>query len=308
MSKRLSSDLQAIAKENCNETSDIRENSLVSLSIWLKKTPHLKARTNEEWILSFLRYCRFSLEETKKRLDNFYTLKESFPEVMSDRSINESLLTLYRQGIHTVPLKPISPDGCCLIISQYSKYDPKKYSPKDAFKLLFMLLEIVANENANASVAGLIYVVDARDVTMEQMMQYHPALLKKILMLLEHCFPLRFVEIHLINMRKEGQTVFNFVTSLLPNKMPFKFIVHTKAEDLYEYIPRDAMTVEYGGHNGYQAEALKHWESIMMSYKDYFANDDHFGVNEKLRVGINSSLEISQLTGLNGSFRKLDVD
>ncbi|XP_013112710.2 retinol-binding protein pinta [Stomoxys calcitrans] len=305
---KLTNELQALAQKNCNETTEIRENSLVSLSLWMKKTSHLKARANEEWLVSFLRYSRFSVEETKKRLDNFYTLKGSFPEVMMNRSIDDSLLTLFRQGIHTIPRKPVTPEGPCIIISQYSKYDPKKYNPKDAFKLLFMLLEILANENANASISGLVYIVDARDVIMEQMLQYHPALLKKTLMLIEHCLPLRFVEIHLINMRKEGQTVFNFVTSLMPKKLPFKFVVHQKAEDLYQHIPRDAMTVEYGGHNGYQSEALKHWEVTLLKYKDYFASDDSFGVNEKLRVGINSSLEVSQLTGLNGSFRKLDVD
>lgn len=87
-----------------------------------------------------------------------------------------------------------------------------------------------------------------------------------------------------------------------------QFIIHQKAEDLYEHIPRDVMTVEYGGHNGYQVEALKHWEEIMLRYKDYFATDDNFGVNDRLRVGISTSLEVSQLTGLNGSFRKLELD
>lgn len=78
---------------------------------------------------------------------------------------------------------------------------------------------------------------------------------------------------------------------------------------MYAHIPRDAMTVEYGGHNGYQAEALQHWENIMFGkYMNYFANDDIYGCNEKLRIGISASLEISQLTGLNGSFRKLDVN
>lgn len=85
-----------------------------------------------------------------------------------------------------------------------------------------MLLEILANEDPNASVAGVAYVIDARDVTMEQMLQYDPYLLKKTWTLVEHCLPIRFAEIHLINMRKEGQAVFNFVTSFLPAKMSIK--------------------------------------------------------------------------------------
>lgn len=94
----LSAEMQKVAKANCNETLEIRESSLTALREWLKKTPHLKARTNDELLLSFLRCCRFSLEDTKKRIDSFYSLKNVFPEVLSNRLLDDSLTDLYRQG------------------------------------------------------------------------------------------------------------------------------------------------------------------------------------------------------------------
>lgn len=109
-----------------------------------------------------------------------------------------------------------------MIISQFCKVDPKQSSPREAFKLLFMLLELLAMECDNATVAGLFWVVDARDVSMEQMLQYDPFLLKKSFMFVDQCLPLRFAEIHLVNMIPSGQTVFNFVTSFLPAKLPWK--------------------------------------------------------------------------------------
>lgn len=94
----LTPELENAARENCNESKEIRETSLVSLKAWLKKTPHLKSRTNDELLLSFLRCCRFSLEDTKKRIDGFYSLKNVFPEVLLNRIVNDSLMDLYRQG------------------------------------------------------------------------------------------------------------------------------------------------------------------------------------------------------------------
>lgn len=94
----LTPELETVAKENCNESFEIRESSLTSIKAWLKKTPHLKVRTNDELLLSFLRCCRYSLEDTKKRIDGFYSLKNVFPEVLSNRVIDESLMDLYRQG------------------------------------------------------------------------------------------------------------------------------------------------------------------------------------------------------------------
>lgn len=85
-----------------------------------------------------------------------------------------------------------------------------------------MLAEILANEDVNASVAGVVYIVDARDVTMEKMLRYDQCLLKKTWMFVEHCLPLRLVEMHLINMRKEGREFFEFLSSFLPAKLPIK--------------------------------------------------------------------------------------
>uniref|UniRef100_A0A1I8MLB8 CRAL-TRIO domain-containing protein n=1 Tax=Musca domestica TaxID=7370 RepID=A0A1I8MLB8_MUSDO len=308
MPKSPRSEVEITTETTSNGSKDICDTSLASLQSWLKKTPHLKARPDPKSLLAFLRYCRFDLNETKKRLDSFYSLKGVFPEVLMNRRLDDHMMTLYRQGIHTISLKATSSDGPRFVISQYSKYDPKICNANDIFKLLFMLLEILTMEEVTAGATGIVYIVDARDVYMEQMMQYHPSLLKKTWMLMEHCFPLEFNEIHLLNVHKERRTIFNFITSFLPKKLCTKFVLHEKAEDLYAHIPRDAMPVEYGGHNGYQFEALKHWELIMLKYQDYFATDDNYGTNEKLRVSIGNNLEISLLSGLNGSFRKLNVD
>lgn len=35
---------------------------------------------DDQWILTFLRGCKFSLERTKEKIDLFYTLKTSVPE------------------------------------------------------------------------------------------------------------------------------------------------------------------------------------------------------------------------------------
>lgn len=129
------------------------------------------------------------------------------------------------RSIHVIPSRPVNAQGARVIISQFCKVDPKQSSPREAFKLLFMLLELLAMECDNATVAGLFWVVDARDVSMEQMLQYDPFLLKKSFMFVDQCLPLRFTEIHLVNMIPSGQTVFNFVTSFLPAKLPWKVCV-----------------------------------------------------------------------------------
>jgi len=140
----------------------------------------------------------------------------------------------------------VRPEGPRVIISQFRNIDPKKSNPREAFKLVFIMLELLALECDNSSISGLVWVVDARDVTMEQMLQYDPFLLKKAFALVDQCIPLRFVEIHMINMRKEGQTIFNFVTKFLPSKLPFKvshyivYLIKNILKKMILFIPRNS--------------------------------------------------------------------
>lgn len=87
-----------------------------------------------------------------------------------------------------------------------------------------------------------------------------------------------------------------------------QFVVHKKSEDLYKHLPPEAMTIEYGGNNGYQAEALDYWRSKLLEYKDYLAEDSQYCTNEKLRVGLANAWASGELSGTSGSFRKLEVD
>ncbi|KAI8045133.1 hypothetical protein M5D96_001312, partial [Drosophila gunungcola] len=254
--------------DECNEEQAQRAANVSTIQTWIGKSPHLKAPTDEQLILAFLRRCRFSQEETKRRIDNYYSLRSVFPEVLGSRQVDEALLTQLQRGIH----------GPRVIISQFRNIDAKKSNPREAFKLVFIMLELLALECDNASISGVVWVADARDVTMEQMLQYDPFLLKKAFALVDQCIPLRF------------------------------FAVHKKSEDLYQHLPRDAMTIEYGGTNGYQAEAVDYWRQKLQDNKEYLAKDAQYGTNERLRVGLSSAWANGELDGMSGSFRKLDLD
>ncbi|XP_028900866.2 alpha-tocopherol transfer protein-like [Zeugodacus cucurbitae] len=306
--RQLDPALRELARTNCNENAETVVDQIEVIQEWIRKSPHLKASNNPHLILAFLRRCHFSLEETKKRIDDYYALKNAFHEVLCERELSEELLEFYRTGIHIIPNKPIAPDGPAVMISQYCKIDSKKSNPRLAFKLLFILFETLAMESDNASIVGLTYIIDCRDVGVDLMMQFDPFLLKKAYTLAENCMPLKLNEIHVINMRREGVSVFNFVSSFMPSTLAFKFLAHKKAEDLFEHIPRDAVTVEYGGSNGYLAEAIKSFEQQLAQHKEHFKEDGNFGTNEKLRIGRKKEWEMGELSGVSGSFRKLELD
>lgn len=77
-------------------------------------------------------------------------------------------------------------------------------------------------------------------------------------------------------------------------------------EDLYKIIPKDYLPLEYGGTNGTIAEIIEKTEKDLLAFNDYFIENDQYMVNEKLRPG--KQLNMDTVFGLEGSFRKLDID
>lgn len=83
-------------------------------------------------------------------------------------------------------------------------------------------------------------------------------------------------------------------------------IYGSNLDKLYEKIPLKYWPKEYGGENGSIPEIIAEWEQKFLSYRDYFIEDAKYGTDEELRTG--KPIDFDNLFGMEGSFRKLNVD
>lgn len=77
--RRLNDDLQQSAIEELGEVPERISEDLKILKKWLALQPHLKANTNDQFLLAFLRGCKFSIEKAKLKIDKFYAIRTKFP-------------------------------------------------------------------------------------------------------------------------------------------------------------------------------------------------------------------------------------
>lgn len=66
------------------------------------------------------------------------------------------------------------------------------------------------------------------------------------------------------------------------------------------------MPSDYEGEAGSIASLTEEWEKKILSYRDYFLEENSNGVDEKKRLGTPKNPET--LFGIDGTFRKLQVD
>lgn len=83
--RSLSPELLKIATDELNEDPKSMSENVENLKKWINETPHLKARTNDQFLVNFLRGAKYNEDKAKSKIETFYTVRTQSPELMSNR-------------------------------------------------------------------------------------------------------------------------------------------------------------------------------------------------------------------------------
>lgn len=132
----LSQSLLRKAVEEMNEVSANIDRDLDELRRWLHHIPHLRARLDDQFLITFLRSSKYNIERAMRKVEMFYTCRTSLPELMMNRDpLDPKILEIIRLGIG-LPL-PLTdrPDSPRVILIRPGAYDATRYRMIDIMKV-----------------------------------------------------------------------------------------------------------------------------------------------------------------------------
>ncbi|XP_002026122.2 uncharacterized protein LOC6601034 [Drosophila persimilis] len=304
----LSPELQKNAVEKLNEIPEKIEDDIAALREWIRQQPHLKARTDDQTLVNFLRGCKYSLERTKSKIDRFYTLRTKYPDFYAAHNVDvDKMLEIFRLGAIILLPRPLNDNGPRIALLRQAVYDPSKYTFQEVNHAAGLMQQIMLNEDDVAIVNGMVSILDLANVTTAHFLHMTPAFAKKMTVFQEEALPLRPQGVHFINTPGGFETIFNMVKPMLSKKQQGRLYVHgSKWEALYEQVPKKYLPVEYGGENGSIPEIIAEWEQRILAYRGFWEEENNYGTDESLRLG--KAVDFESLFGLQGSFRQLNVD
>ncbi|KAG4070474.1 hypothetical protein HA402_005706 [Bradysia odoriphaga] len=302
----LTPDLQSIARKELFEDPNQIQGNLEILKQWLNQSAHIKARTDDQFLISFLRGCKYSLERAKQKIDMYYTYRTHLPEIVGNRDPYDTKINeVIKKGV-TLPLPIIgSPGSPRIIFFRMNSYDPSRLRIEEIMKVFTMMNDILLIEDDSSVVAGQICVCDLANISMGHIIQMQPAFLKKAIMIWQESSPIRQKGVHYINAPKIFEQMFALVKSLLNEKMRNRLFMHSSLDSLYSMVPREMMPIEYEGTAGSLQSLTDEWEKKFLSHRDFFLTETSiYGVDEKKRIGAAKN----PLLGIDGTFKQLQVD
>ncbi|KAL4715158.1 hypothetical protein ACJJTC_012205 [Scirpophaga incertulas] len=299
--------LKAVAEIN----EDVRpvEDDIEALRTWLDKQAHLKSvEPSDQWLLAFLRGNKFSLERSKEKLDMYYTLRGLVPEFFSNRDpYDPKIQEILKLGL-CLPLKNTkSEDSTRVCILRLGLFNPSEYHLTDLIKVSLMIAEILLMEDDNFTVSGEEVILDMNNVGVSILSQWTPALAKKSISCFEKALPVRVKSNHILNTPTGFEAAFTILKTFLGEKLKKRIKVHNQNyEAMHQDIPKNILPKEYGGDGSSTTELTDYWKVKVESYREWFLKEENCKSDETKRAGMPKTT--SELFGVEGSFRKLDVD
>lgn len=178
-------------------------------------------------------------------------------------------------------------------------------------KISNMIHDILMREDDNYMIAGQIGILDCANVTLAHFRQFNPAFVKNLTIMSQDASPTRQKGFHFINTPFGFDSVFNIFKSFINDKNKTKLYVHgSNLNSLYKVIPKRLMPNDYGGEGGSLESIIKSWEKRIVSYRDYYKEEEKFSVDFQKKVNSSKGKVTDGFVeqGINGSFRKLEID
>ncbi|XP_031345417.1 alpha-tocopherol transfer protein-like [Photinus pyralis] len=301
----LSKELNDKAAQEINEDPKRVQETLKMFHEWIRKQPHLNVRNDDQHLITFLRGCKWSLQLTKQKIDYFYTLRTLVPDLFRgrDSTSQEIQLLLKSECITLLPNEKgyIGPKTFFMSFNTNVPF-------LALMKAIFMSIEILMKEDDNSIISGFQIISDYQALTPGYMLQFTPALVKKCVICIENMSPLRMKGQIGINVPKGLVVIYhNFARPFFSDKLKERINFLTES-NWKENVSRDIQSVlpqEYGGDNPPLNYIADKWAQKVMSYRDWFLEDDAYGCDESRRPLVTKAY---QELGIEGSFRKLVID
>lgn len=302
----ISKELNDKAAQELNEDPKRVQETLKMFHEWINKQPHLNVRSDDQHLITFLRGCKWSLQLAKQKIDYFYTLRTLLPDLFRSRDpmSDEIQLLLKSRCISLLPNEEgyIGPKTFFLAFNTEVPF-------LTIMKALFMSIEILMKEDDNSVISGFQVITDYKTITPGYMLQFTPALVKKCAICIENMYPLRMKGHIGINVPKGLVVIYNnlarpFLSDKLKERMNFLTECNwkeTMSRDIQSILPQ-----EYAGDNPPLNYISDQWAQKVMSYRDWFLEDDAYRCDESRRPLATKAYD--QELGMEGSFRKLLID
>ncbi|XP_013418372.1 clavesin-2 [Lingula anatina] len=244
----LTEQLMRKAHRELNEIAERRRQDIETVREQIEsKTDINFLRTDDAFILRFLRARKFDTDEAFKLLCKYFEYRQKNTQLFHKFCASE--MGIKHALFDSLPgvLPYADHNGRKILVLFAAHWDNSRYSLSSIYRAILLTLERLIEEEAN-QINGFVIVVDWTEFTFKQSTYVNPKLLKSMVEGLQDCFPARFGGVHFINQPWFVEAILKVVKPFLKEKTKGKIHLHgNNLGTLHNYIHKEVLPAELGG-------------------------------------------------------------
>ncbi|XP_069360461.1 clavesin-2-like [Maniola hyperantus] len=236
-------ELLAIAQEQCNENPDTRASAIMELRQMIFEHGEVKPhRTDDEYLLRFLRSRDFIVRRAYKLLVRYYAFREQYPALQKGVDLWGLVKVKVYEGVILD-----RPDVGRLSIVRWGMWDPNEMPLIDLLRAGMAVSEIGVRQ-PKLQVFGGTLLVDMEGITMRHLAAVTPTLAYQIVSLLGTAMPTKVRSCHIVNYSWVFNTIFYIFKRFIPQGFWNRLHFHgSDMNSLHQHVARECLPARYGG-------------------------------------------------------------
>ncbi|XP_047105569.1 clavesin-2-like isoform X2 [Schistocerca piceifrons] len=233
------------AQNEVLEDPDKVVDNISALKNLLRDEPELYPRTDDTFLLAFLRARKHDVNEAFTLLKRFYEVKKNYPVHFEDCLPTEKGYIYDIEGL-TV-LDQCDNDERIVIVLRVEKADLKKVTIENLFQQLSTTLSFFL-EDQRVQISGISIIMDLKGFGFKHLFALTPSSALLLTRLFQDCFPIRLKAIHVVNEPIFIGSLFSLFKPFIKEKLRKRIHFHgTNLSSLHACLPYEILPRQLGG-------------------------------------------------------------
>jgi len=300
----LSPELIKQAEDELNEKEKWRERDIQALRDMVLAHKGLKARTDDAFLLRFLRARKFDYDRSYALLINYYTVRAQNPDIFSGLKF-DMVEHIYGSGILSV-LPQRDSLGRNVVYFRPGKWNPNDY-PVTHVMRAFLVTQEILQLSEETQVSGVVVIENMTDVGLAHARSLDQKFAKLMTTIMQEAFPMRLKAMHFVNEPVVFGAVFSLIKPFLKEKLVKRLNFHgSSVESLHKHFSVDMLPEEVGGKMPSGDKLAQAWKVKAATHPEVFEDFDKYKIELTSDITKTKSAETTEC--LAGTYRKLNID
>lgn len=222
---KLSQRYKEIALKALHENEAVRNQALQQLREWIAKDPHIIAvRTDPNFLLRFLRPCKFNVPATLSMIQRYLTCRDRYARWFKNLNVTDPKLSALFDAGFLIPLPKKDHMGRQVMIYNLGNLDPTKYTSDDVFRLQECIYQTLF-EDEESQVAGYVCVFDYSAITLQHCAMFSLTDFRNFVTCVRKTIPIRISGMLVLKLPAFLAAFYEITMSVLSPKLRQRFKV-----------------------------------------------------------------------------------